>query len=205
MAIFGKKPHQSILSTETIIVQFRFHWAAVGWVTPQTVLGVLLLFGIHLLTVTDYPLINTVVWYLAVCLIVRMLYHVAHWWDTILIVTDSRFVLFSGIISMREAMMPVSRVTDLEFKQTATGRLLGYGRVRIESAGQHQDLEMLNYLPHYDEVKEAILKPIFGKGSEHKAKTNVRKLTARERRQAHQTPDTMDEVSQAFTDDGDGT
>lgn len=205
MPLFGKKPHQRVLATETIVIQLRFHWAAMRWVAPQTVLGVFLLFGLHLLTVNDFPLINIVAWYGAMVLIIRLAYHIAHWWDTLLIITDVRFMLCSGLISSRAAMMPVSRVTDLEFKQTATGGVLGYGRVRIESAGQHQDLELLNFLPHFDEVEEAISKLIFGKGSEHKAKTSVRKLTTRERRRARRKSHTMDEVSQTFTDEGDGT
>jgi uncharacterized membrane protein YdbT with pleckstrin-like domain len=202
MALLGKKPHQEVLATENIIVYKRFHWAAMRWVMPQTVGVVIGAFLLHLL-VADLWLLNDILWYLAIAVLARAFYYVAHWWDKIFIVTDVRFMIVSGIIENNVASMPTTKVTDFSFRQTWVGRLLGYGRMRIESAGQHQDLEMINFLPDYEEVKEAITKLIFGKGTDHKAPTKVRRRTAREKRQAEVTPGTMDEVSQEWVAEGD--
>jgi uncharacterized membrane protein YdbT with pleckstrin-like domain len=202
MALFGKKPHEEVLSNEQIIVYKRFHWVATRWIMPQTVGTVIGAFLLHLL-VSDLWLLNDILWYLAIAALARAFYYVAHWWDKIFIVTDVRFMIVSGIIENRVASMPTTKVTDFEFRQTWVGRLFGYGRLRIESAGQHQDLEFINYLPNYEEVKEAISKLIFGKGTAHKAPTKVRRRTARERRQARVVPGTMDEVSQEFVAEGD--
>jgi uncharacterized membrane protein YdbT with pleckstrin-like domain len=169
---------------------------------PQTVGIVIGAFLLHLL-VSNLWLLNDILWYLSAFTVCRALYYVVHWWDTVFIVTDVRFMIVSGIIENKVANMPTTKVTDFEFRQTWVGRLFGYGRLRIESAGQHQDLETINFIPNYEAVKEAVTKLIFGKGTEHKAKTSIRKRTAREKRQAEVVPGTMDEVSQEWVAEGD--
>jgi hypothetical protein len=42
-------------------------------------------------------------------------------------------------------MMPLTKVTDLTFQRTLGGRILGYGTVIAESAGQNQAFERINY------------------------------------------------------------
>jgi uncharacterized membrane protein YdbT with pleckstrin-like domain len=202
MALFGKKPHEEVLASEEVFVYKRFHWVATRWVMPQTVGIVIGAFLLHLL-VSDLWLLNDILWYLAIAALARAFYYLAHWWDRIFIVTDKRFMIVSGIIENKVASMPTTKVTDFEFRQTFAGRMFGYGRLRIESAGQHQDLELINFFPDYEEVKEVITKLIFGEGSQYKVKTHVRKLTAKERRQTKAVPGTMDEVSQKWADEGD--
>lgn len=202
MPVFGKKPHEEVLPNENIVVYKRFHWVATRWLMPQTIGIVVGAFLLHLF-VSGLWLLNDILWYLALAAIARAFYYLAHWWDTIFIVTDSRFMIVSGIIENNVASMPTTKVTDFKFRQTVWGRLFGYGSLRIESAGQHQDLEHINFLPDYEAVKEAVTKLIYGKGSEHKAKTNVRKLTAKEKREAEVVPGTMDEVSQEYVAEGD--
>jgi hypothetical protein len=59
-------------------------------------------------------------------------------------------------------MMPLTKVTDLSFIRTFNGRLLGYGTMVIESAGQIQALNQIHYLPDPEEVYEAISELVFG-------------------------------------------
>jgi hypothetical protein len=42
------------------------------------------------------------------------------------------------------------------------GQILGYGTLRVESAGQKQDLETVKFLPRPEEVFLAISELIFG-------------------------------------------
>ena len=44
-------------------------------------------------------------------------------------------------------MMPISKVTDLTYERPLIGRMLGYGTLVIESAGQIQALNRIDYLP----------------------------------------------------------
>jgi hypothetical protein len=59
-------------------------------------------------------------------------------------------------------MMPLTKVTDLTFQRNLGGRILGYGTVIVESAGQNQAFERINYIPRPGEVYEALSELVFG-------------------------------------------
>ena len=60
-------------------------------------------------------------------------------------ITDKRLMWDRGIIAQELGMMPLTKVTDLTFQRTLGGRILGYGTVIAESAGQNQAFERINY------------------------------------------------------------
>jgi len=49
-------------------------------------------------------------------------------------------------------MMPLSKVTDMSFQRSATGRILGYGEFIVESAGQDQALRNVRFLPYPEQL-----------------------------------------------------
>ena len=67
-------------------------------------------------------------------------------------VTDMRMILVSGFVVRKVAMMPLARVTDMSFRRSALGRLLGYGEFIVESAGEEQALRTINYLPYPEQL-----------------------------------------------------
>jgi uncharacterized membrane protein YdbT with pleckstrin-like domain len=93
-----------------------------------------------------------IVWggYLSVLL--YSLERVAAWQATYFAVTDVRMVLVSGFMVRKVAMMPLARVTDMSFRRSALGRLLGYGEFIVESAGEEQALRTINFLPYPDQL-----------------------------------------------------
>jgi|SRR5947209_16853228 len=50
----------------------------------------------------------------------------------------------------------------MSFMRPFFGQIFGYGTLRVESAGQKQDLERIEYLPRPEEVFLAISELIFG-------------------------------------------
>jgi hypothetical protein len=60
------------------------------------------------------------------------------------------------------AMMPVSKITDMTYERTLFGRMLGYGTLILESAGQIQALNRIEFLPRPEEVFDAISELVFG-------------------------------------------
>lgn len=68
-------------------------------------------------------------------------------------------------------------VTDLTFERSLRGRLLGYGTLIVESAGQIQALNRIDYIPRPEEVYEALPELVFG----DKGKTRATGLLARPR------------------------
>lgn len=93
-----------------------------------------------------------VVWggYLSVLL--YSLERVAAWRATYFAVTEARMVLVSGFMVRKVAMMPLARVTDMSFRRSALGRLLGYGEFIVESAGEEQALRSIDFLPYPEQL-----------------------------------------------------
>ena len=79
------------------------------------------------------------------------------------IVTTRRVLLTSGVIVRTVTLLPLRRITDLTWKETLGGQLLGYGTFRFESAGQDQALSDLTYVPNAQKVYQDISGLLFGK------------------------------------------
>ncbi|MFL6153216.1 MAG: PH domain-containing protein [Ornithinibacter sp.] len=86
------------------------------------------------------------------------------WWMRHFIVTNRRVLLTSGIFARTVALLPLRRITDLTYKETLVGQVLGYGTFRFESAGQQQALAEITYLPHADRLYRTVSDLLFGGG-----------------------------------------
>src|SRR3712207_2124914 len=84
------------------------------------------------------------------------------WWMRHFIVTNRRVLLTTGIIVRTVALLPLRRITDLTYKETLFGQLLGYGTFRFESAGQQQALSEIAYLPRADVLYRDVSDLLFG-------------------------------------------
>ena len=93
-----------------------------------------------------------IVWGAYLPVLLYFLQRVAAWRATYFTVTDNRMILVSGFVVRKVAMMPLTRVTDMSFRRSALGRLLGYGEFIIESAGQKQALHTINFLPYPEQL-----------------------------------------------------
>jgi uncharacterized membrane protein YdbT with pleckstrin-like domain len=94
--------------------------------------------------------------------VLRFAYVVVDWWVERIVVTDKRFMLTTGVFVTKVAMMPITKVTDLTYERSSMGRALGYGTLIVESAGQIQALNRVEYLPKPEEVYDAISELVFG-------------------------------------------
>ena len=99
------------------------------------------------------------------------------WWIERIVITDKRVMLAEGFIVNKIAMMPLSKVTDLTFERSLRGRLLGYGTLIVESAGQIQALNRIDYVPRPEEVYEALSELVFGE----KGRTRATGMLSRSR------------------------
>src|SRR5215472_14295981 len=81
-------------------------------------------------------------------LVVWLLYKVWLWLEDYFVVTSKRLLLATGVFTRRVNMMPLSKVTDMRFERSAMGRVLGYGKFVVESAGQDQALREVDHLPY---------------------------------------------------------
>lgn len=81
---------------------------------------------------------------------------VVEWQAADLYITDWRVLETSGVVTKRVATLPLSKITDLTYERTPLGRILGYGRLILETAGQDQALNRLDHLPHPHQLYEAL-------------------------------------------------
>ena len=107
-------------------------------------------------------MVQNILWYAALLVVLRFAYVVVDWWVERIVVTDKRFMLTTGVFVTKVAMMPITKVTDLTYERSSMGRALGYGTLIVESAGQIQALNRIEFLPKPEEVYDAISELVFG-------------------------------------------
>jgi len=73
---------------------------------------------------------------------------VLSWRTEQIAVTDTRLIRVSGILTTTVDAVPLAEITDLSLRCTIPGRVLGYVRLRIETAGQNRPLDRLDFLPN---------------------------------------------------------
>ena len=79
-----------------------------------------------------------------------------HWYSDRFVVTDQRIFEVSGVLTRKVASMPLTRVTDMTYRRSLLGRMLGYGDLIVESAGQDQALSRIEKLPRPDDFYRTI-------------------------------------------------
>jgi membrane protein YdbS with pleckstrin-like domain len=86
---------------------------------------------------------------------------IGEWWMRTFIVSTRRVLLTSGVIVRTVTLLPLRRITDLTWKETFFGQLLGYGTFRFESAGQQQALSEITFLPGADGLYVRVSRLLF--------------------------------------------
>ncbi|MQA15456.1 MAG: PH domain-containing protein [Pseudonocardiaceae bacterium] len=160
-----RNPDDYLLPTERRVIRVRRHWATLLPLLAQTVgLLVVAFFLSNLLEGLGEAiwLVQSLLWYAAFFVVLRFAYYVLEWWVERIVVTDKRFMLTNGILVTNVAMMPITKVTDLTYRRPMVGRVLGYGTLVVESAGQIQALNQITYMPRPEEVYDAISELVFG-------------------------------------------
>jgi uncharacterized membrane protein YdbT with pleckstrin-like domain len=170
-----------LLPTERRVIRVRQHWAIMSKPLLQTalfLLGCVLVerFAQSNSTTADF-LVDNVTFYLALVAVLRFTVLTILWWIERIVITDKRVMLAQGIITHKVGMMPLGKVTDLTFERSLGGRMLGYGTLIVESAGQIQALNRIDYMPRPEEIYEALSELVFGE----KGKTRATGMLARPR------------------------
>jgi membrane protein YdbS with pleckstrin-like domain len=106
--------------------------------------------------------LTAVLWLLTAPFVLWFAWRMVEWRHERIVLTNQRIIYVTGLIVRRVAMMPFVKVTDLGYTRSVLGRLLGYGGVRLETAGQIQDLEHIHYLPDPDEFYRVLSRLVLG-------------------------------------------
>jgi membrane protein YdbS with pleckstrin-like domain len=156
----GKDVQKYLLPDERAVVATRRHWAVL--IEPTAKFLPVFLIGGWLLVLDPDNKVTSSAGLLV--LVGSLLYYglrVAEWWMRTFIVSTRRVLLTSGVIVRTVTLLPLRRITDLTWKETFLGQLLGYGTFRFESAGQQQALSQITFLPGADVLYRRVSRLLF--------------------------------------------
>lgn len=148
-----------LLAEERVVRELRRHPAVLVRPSAETLGGVILA-GIVGRAVGDTTL-GYVLWGLVIFLYLRLFYRIGSWLAERIFLTDRRLFVTSGLATRRVAAIPVAKLTDVTFERSPLGRMLGYGKLIVESAGQNQAVESIGYIPAPDDFYQAMSSVVF--------------------------------------------
>lgn len=151
-------PGRYLAADENVVLQARRHVAvlarpaaaAVGAITLALFVGVVVSPG------DGGDLLDTIGGLFALWFLLRLMWRAWEWWVDRIFVTEKRIFEVSGILTRKVASMPLGNLTDMTYQRSLGGRILGYGELIVETAGQAQALSRIAYLSNPDDFYRAV-------------------------------------------------
>jgi len=137
-----------LLPREVQVATVRQHPAVLLPTGSQTLAGLIVAAVLSVTILRHNSLLVAIVWIAWAVLLLRLIWKAVNWAVDYFVITTERLLLTTGLLTRKVAMMPLSKVTDMSFRRSFAGRLLGYGEIIVESAGQNQALDRVEYIPY---------------------------------------------------------
>jgi uncharacterized membrane protein YdbT with pleckstrin-like domain len=129
-------PTRLLTEDEEVLHQFRPHWRvllpALGW----AMLFAALVGFTFAFAASDEPYGY---WALGIAVVLWLLLSIKRllgWWFTNYVLTTERIIVRSGMVARQGTEIPLENINNVLFTQKVLERLLGYGDILVESAGQ---------------------------------------------------------------------
>jgi uncharacterized membrane protein YdbT with pleckstrin-like domain len=140
---------------EYLILRLHPHWKTV--LAPFLVLALIIAAVLVLLaflpSAADTAVVRLVIAVVALLAVIAWCaVPLLRWRTTSYELTNRRLRLRSGILTRTGRDFPLGRITDVSFTLGVLDRILGSGRLVVESAGEHGQL-VLTEIPHVQEVQ----------------------------------------------------
>jgi len=145
-------PDPTLTEDEHLVLRLHPHWKTLIWPVSVAVLVVAaaLIAEVLIPSNSAAPVERLVV--AAVAILAVMLWlivPVLRWRTTTYELTTRRLRVRSGIATRRGRDIPLARINDVSFEKGLLDRLLGSGRLVVESAGEHGQI-LLNDIPRVE-------------------------------------------------------
>jgi uncharacterized membrane protein YdbT with pleckstrin-like domain len=152
-------PQKLLAQGETISFEMRPHWRALfvpAIVLLATVFAVTWLYFWIDTTQFGGTVMRWIV--LGAGLLILVLWAALpflRWVTTEYVFTDRRIIVRSGIITRQGRDMPLAKVNDVSFKVPVMGRILNYGELDIQSAGENDGLSIAD-VPDVEQIQRTV-------------------------------------------------
>ena len=93
-----------------------------------------------------------IIWAIWGVVFLRFLWAAINWSVDYFIITSHRFIETTGLFTRNVAFIPMAKVTDFTFRRSLLGRIFGYGTFIVESAGQDQALDNVDFIPYPEQL-----------------------------------------------------
>lgn len=143
----------------------QVHWSVMIEPVLTTAGGLFLCFWLISAMPSDVVLFGELLVLVILYLLGRLALKYYLWYRELVFITRKRVITVTGIFNRNVAMMPLGKLTDMNYRRTPIGLLLGYGSFRFESAGQTQAVELLSRVPDPDASYRYLQNLLFGRGS----------------------------------------
>lgn len=133
-------PQKLLSQGEVIKFEMKPHWRALIW--PMLLLIVVVGLGAFLFTLIPPPVNLAIVVLVVVIIVWFSLIPFLRWITTQYVFTNRRVIIRRGLLTKQGRDMPLSKVNNVTFEVTFLGRILNFGRLIIQSAGEDSDLDI---------------------------------------------------------------
>jgi len=143
----------------------QIHWSSMLEPVLTTAGGLFLCFLMISQLPGDLAGAGSILVLVMLVLIGRLAYMYWEWNRNLIFFTNKRVIAVTGVFVRNVAMLPLGKLTDMNYKRSVVGMLLGYGSFRLETAGQNQAVELLRRIPDPDGSYRHLQNLLFGRGS----------------------------------------
>jgi uncharacterized membrane protein YdbT with pleckstrin-like domain len=141
---------------ERSVLKLHQHWKTV--LRPILILALLVAATLAVLLLVPHLVAAARLGVGAVALVLAIVFvagPLLRWWTTSYELTNRRLRLRAGVLTRRGRDFPLSRISDVSFAQGLLDRMLGCGRLVVESPGEHGQL-VLTEIPSVQQVQATL-------------------------------------------------
>jgi uncharacterized membrane protein YdbT with pleckstrin-like domain len=147
-------PKKLLADGETIQFELKPHWRALF--VPIVVLVIIVFLGSWLYFITTNSILRYAI--IAVGLVIVVWFAAMpflRWLTTQFVFTNRRVIVRRGLLTKQGRDMPLAKVNNVSFSVPFMGRILNYGRLVIQSAGEDSDLD-IDDVPNVEVIQRSV-------------------------------------------------
>lgn len=143
---------------ESVILEARRHVAVLARpaLTAVGALALAIFVGTLLSPSDGGDFLDTIAGLFGLWFLLRFGWRIWEWWADRIVVTEKRIFEVSGVLTRNVASMPLGNLTDMTYRRSLWGRILGFGELIVETAGQAQALSRIAYLSNPDDFYRTV-------------------------------------------------